>query len=476
MTKRRGRVKLIALTLASLPMVVHADSIPIVNPGFEDTSGQTTLNEFTFGDPVGWTRHDPNNISAGGGSGVFFGTLQPNGTDFFNSTAPEGSRVGLLFANNQLGLGEYGYTQTLTAVLDTRYELSVAVGNIGSGTAVSGQFFNLDEFPGYRIELLAGGQVLVEDNNSLGSVIPEREFRTATLSISVGHTHPLLGQALGIRLVNLNEIPAGFDANTSPDLEVDFDAVQLVSSPMCLDDLVLANDVISGTQVFLRNSVTLGPNLVVDGTSVEIQAVATVTFLNDTEIGSSFAAGTGFSCPAGPGPPPVSPPVATQARDTSGDIAIQLDGLRAGGRLITGESVTVQATASGQPDAVDFLANGALLATDTSPPFELLFTAPAGVGSVTFSVVVHDGVGNAVTSPPVIVPIDADLLATVKGRVVDAQGLPVAGAAVAILSEGLLAEYFDFEAPLEEIPDQAGLTPDRVTRVTALNLRRGLSG
>ena len=121
--------------------------------------------------------------------------------------------------------------------------------------------------------------------------------------------------------------------------------------------------------------------------------------------------------------------------------------------------------------SVDFLANGALLATDTSPPFELLFTAPAGVGSVTFSVVVHDGVGNAVSSSPVIVPIDADLLATVRGRVVDAQGLPVTGAVVSVLSEGLLAEYFDFTTPLEEIPDLVGLTPDRVTRVTALNLR-----
>ncbi len=112
--------------------------------------------------------------------------------------------------------------------------------------------------------------------------------------------------------------------------------------------------------------------------------------------------------------------------------------------------MTVQATAGGQVSTIDFLANGSLVATDTAPPFELLFTAPAGVGSVTFSVVVHDGAGNAVSSPPVRVPIDADLLATVSGRVVDAQGLPVSGAVVSVLSEGLLAEYFDFEAPLED--------------------------
>ena len=51
------------------------------------------------------------------------------------------------------------------------------------------------------------------------------------------------------------------------------------------------------------------------------------------------------------------------------------------------------------------------------------------------------------------------------------KGLPVAGAAVAILSEGLQAEYFDFVTPLGEMPALVGLTPDRVTRVTALNLR-----
>ena len=249
------------------------------------------------------------------------------------------------------------------------------------------------------------------------------------------------------------------------------DVVVTGSSAGCLQNLVLANGVITGTQMFLGPTVTLGPNLVVNGTSIEIQAVDTVTFLNGTEIGGTFSAGTGFSCPAMPGPPPVSGVASTQPPGTSLTVAIRLDGIRPGGRLIAGESVRVQATASGQVSAVDFLANGALLATDRSAPFELLFTAPAGVGSVTFSVVVHDGVGNAVSSSPVIVPIDGDLLATVRGRVVDAQGLPVAGAVVDVLSEGLQAEYFDFTTPLEEIPDLVGRTPDRVTRVTALNLR-----
>ncbi len=114
--------------------------------------------------------------------------------------------------------------------VNTQYDLSVEVGNIGSGTAVSGEFFNLDEFPGYRVELLAGGQVIAQDNNLLAGSIPEGEFMTANLSFTVGQADPLIGQALGIRLVNLNEIPAGFNAGNSPDLEVDFDDVQLNAS------------------------------------------------------------------------------------------------------------------------------------------------------------------------------------------------------------------------------------------------------
>ena len=205
----------------------HAAIVPVANPGFEDTTGQVVFNEFTFGTPTGWSLYDPNAIIPD--PGVFTGTLFPNGVDFFDSPAPEGSRVSILFANNQLGAGEYGYTQNLAAVVQSnfRYDLSVEVGNIASGTAQSGEFFNLDEFPGYRVELLAGGQVIAQDNNSLAGSIPEGEFRSATVSVTIGASHPLLGQALGIRLVNLNEIPDGFDAGTSPDLEVDFDDVQL---------------------------------------------------------------------------------------------------------------------------------------------------------------------------------------------------------------------------------------------------------
>ena len=201
-----------------------ADLITVANPGFEDTSGQTTFNEFTFGTPAGWTIHDPVGAI---GAGFFTGTLEPNGVDFFNGPAPEGIKVSILFNSAGQGTGEYGYEQSLADVLtaNTNYTLSVDVGNIASGFSQDGTFFDLSEFPGYRVELLAGDQVIASDNNS--HAIAEGEFETATVQFTTGSSHALLGQALGIRLVNLNEIPDGFTQQNSPDLEVDFDNVRL---------------------------------------------------------------------------------------------------------------------------------------------------------------------------------------------------------------------------------------------------------
>ena len=216
---------LILVALVGAPSTAFADILAVVNPGFEDTSGQTVFNEFTFGTPAGWTIHDPNSIT--GSAGVFTGTLEPNGVDFFDDPAPEGIKVGILFNSTREGDGEYGFEQTLIETLqpNTHYVLTVEVGNIGSGVAQNGQFFDLSEFPGYRVELLAGGTVIAQDLNSL--IIPERQWDTSTVEFTTGDSHALLGQALGIRLVNLNLIPAGFTQGTSPDLEVDFDNVVL---------------------------------------------------------------------------------------------------------------------------------------------------------------------------------------------------------------------------------------------------------
>lgn len=214
----------------------HAQNLFIANPSFEDTSGQSSFNEFTFGTPAEWQLYNPDGIV---GPGVTTGTLNHPETAFFNEPAPDGTHVLILFNSQQQGNGIYGFQQTLgdTLQADTTYQLSVGVGNIGSGTATNGQFFDLSGFPGYRVELLAdpnpdlpGDEILLaSDDNSLYGSIPEGAFATSLLTFNAGAAHPQLGQFLAIRLINLNQIPSGI--NPVPDLEVDFDNVQLQVVP-----------------------------------------------------------------------------------------------------------------------------------------------------------------------------------------------------------------------------------------------------
>lgn len=229
--------------LLAAPLVAAAAPVAVVNPGFEDTTGSTTtFNEFTFGPLPGWNLYDPDGVTAGGAGGTFFiGTLMPfevpgPGSGVyanFPAGAPEGQRVGIAFNFDGSEGSEYGFVQTLAATLQTHttYTLSVGIGNIDSATAMGGQVFPLEGFPGYRVDLLAGGQVIAQDDNTLAGTIPDGEFATSTVQFTTGAAHAQLGQALGIRLVNLNvEDPAFPDS----DLEVDFDGVMLDATPVPL--------------------------------------------------------------------------------------------------------------------------------------------------------------------------------------------------------------------------------------------------
>lgn len=217
-----------------------AASIPVSNAGFEDTSGALSVfNEFTFGSPAGWTAYNPfANVGNGNGSNdIWLGTLEAlPGGPFFSAGAPEGNRVGLLYNRpSAAGSGAYGLEQALVGEVltaNTHYQLQVEVGNIGSGVAQNGTAYDLDGFPGYRVELTAGGVVVAVDDNSLAGVIPEYEFVTSTLDLMVGASHALLGQELGIRLINLNQ-PVVTLAGPQ-DGEVDFDNVRLTTQALPL--------------------------------------------------------------------------------------------------------------------------------------------------------------------------------------------------------------------------------------------------
>ena len=229
--KRQTACAIILIVIITSWTRARADLIDIINSSFEDTTGSIVFNEFTFGPPVGWEIYDPNGMVVNNGAGPQFwvGTLRPNPPTFFGSV-PDGERVAIPFNVAGTGnLGEYGLQQFLTATLQPNYHytLQVEIGNIASGTAESGEFFNLDGFPGYRVDLLAGGEVIASDNNTLAGSIPEGQWRTSIVEFISTASHPRLSQALAIRLVSLNQVDPGSPA---ADLEVDFDHVRLMAA------------------------------------------------------------------------------------------------------------------------------------------------------------------------------------------------------------------------------------------------------
>lgn len=224
-----NRFVLAAGFILSLAIPASAQVIPIINPGFE--TNVITPGAFVVLDPTGWNRYDPFGIINQNANSV--GVIRPQpGIEYFPGGTPEGVNAALVFLANNAGT-EAGLQQTLTSSLvgNTRYTLTVGIGNIASGTSLPGSsggpgvFFNLNGFPGYRIDLLAGGSVIASDNNSIGNTIPEGEFRTSTLVFNSPFNHPQIGQNLGIRLVNLNQ-PGTFQV---PNIEVDFDDVRLLA-------------------------------------------------------------------------------------------------------------------------------------------------------------------------------------------------------------------------------------------------------
>lgn len=213
-----------------------AELLDMDNPGFE--ANPVATNCFQGFTPSGWTLYDPNGIHDGAVDAVGGLNTQPGGPHFIDG-APEGDHVALIFLSEDIGDGPVGLTQVLGDVLElnTTYTLSVQVGNIASGQGpppcdVFG-FFDLDGFPGYQVQLLAGGVVIEQDNNTRGGLIPEGEFRRSIFHVTIGDEHPQAGAAIEVRLINLNMI----DTPEDPGIEVDFDDVQLFRGCPILGDI-----------------------------------------------------------------------------------------------------------------------------------------------------------------------------------------------------------------------------------------------
>jgi hypothetical protein len=166
------RLLLASVVLASLASLkstaVSGDEIPIINHGFED---QVVVDgDFIRGPLAGW--------SNSGDSGVF----NP-ATTSLPGQASEGVNVGFIggsFAGGPI-------SQTLSTVLTAgSYELRIDVGD------------RLDTaFAGYAIELLAGGAVLTQDNDT---VTPNGTFMMSTTTFTALTSDVNLGQPLMIKI------------------------------------------------------------------------------------------------------------------------------------------------------------------------------------------------------------------------------------------------------------------------------------
>ena len=194
------------VTVVCLPIrPASADEqiIPVPNAGFEEPI--LADDAYTWLDIPGWT------LVGGEGSGIWYVTS----ADFDPVVAPEGQNV--LYTENAVGdAGGVAQVLTETFAADTDYTLTVEVGN-------SWYYY----FSGYSVQLLAGGVVIAEDNDTLW---PEYyKWATSTVHYTYDSTDAaLVGQPLEIRLLTL-----ALDKDNPPDntVGVEFDNVTLSYGP-----------------------------------------------------------------------------------------------------------------------------------------------------------------------------------------------------------------------------------------------------
>lgn len=198
------------------PLFARAAGIAVANASFESPAvAPGTFS--TLAPPPGWTNFG--NVNYGWRT---IGVVNPNSTQLYLDPVPHGSNVGVTFLGPTFSNSPAGLQQTLGTSLQARttYTLTVAVGNMASDPNPPHNAFNFVGFPGYRVELLAGGFVVAADHNTL---LPgDGRFATAMVRVATSSTHTNIGLPLGLRLINL-DAAAG--------IEVNFDDVRLDAVP-----------------------------------------------------------------------------------------------------------------------------------------------------------------------------------------------------------------------------------------------------
>lgn len=181
-----------------------SNPVPIVNPSFEDDALTPGTDNYDVL-PIGWSEH---NDAEGSDTGdVKPGVWYPNPGVFTNGV-PDGDHIAYVEPQGQNYQG--GLSQVLAAefIHGPDYQLRVKVGNSSTWP-----------FTGYRVQLLAGDTILVDELNV--TPVPSGEFIQVVLLYEFDETNANLnGEPLEIRLLGIG-YPAGGGAS------VDFDDVQL---------------------------------------------------------------------------------------------------------------------------------------------------------------------------------------------------------------------------------------------------------
>jgi len=198
-----GLVAVVCLPVSS----AGAAEVTIVNPGFEDPV--LAEDDWTWQDVPGWT--PIGHADDDEGVGVWNTTI----ADFDPVIAPGGENV--LYTEYYVG-GVGGVAQILGAkfAADTAYTLTVEVGD-------SYYYY----FSGYKVQLLAGGTVIAEDNDTLWP--PYYEWATSTVAYTYDPADSaLVGQPLEIRLLSLGLDKDG--PGVDDPIGVEFDNVTLTTA------------------------------------------------------------------------------------------------------------------------------------------------------------------------------------------------------------------------------------------------------
>lgn len=184
----------------------YAAPVAVQNPSFEENVPEDGgwTDEPIYGDYI------LNSINGWQVSGTVLGTFRPNNT-VYPDGLPDGLNVAFLID---------GYiSQTLSETIKENYKYTLRV-YVGRRTG-----YTTDT---YSIQLLAGGNLLAQDNSSLP--LSEGQFSISTVSYTAYAGDSNLGLPLEIRLSGINE----------PLKQVNFDLVTLDASPVGLNDGLVA--------------------------------------------------------------------------------------------------------------------------------------------------------------------------------------------------------------------------------------------